>query len=110
MTNDYKEQVKSLLEQKYSRLKKQIEELKELVVPEGLDSAVGRVSRMDAINNRSINEAALRKKSVQAQKIEEALKDIDNPNFGKCYKCGALIQKERIMLMPESKVCVKCAG
>ncbi len=99
-----------MLENKQGRLVKQITELKEMVVPEGLDSAVGRVSRMDAINNRSVNEAALRKKTIQLKSIEEALKDIDNPYFGICIKCGSIIQKERIMLMPESKVCVECAG
>jgi DnaK suppressor protein len=110
MELEYKQQVKGLLENKQRRLVKQIAELKEMVVPEGLDSAVGRVSRMDAINNRSVNEAALRKKTMQLKSIEAALKDIDNPYFGKCIKCGKTIQKERIMLIPESKVCVECAG
>jgi len=110
MELEYKQQVKGLLENKQRRLIKQISELKEMVVPEGLDSAVGRVSRMDAINNRSVTEAALRKKTMQLKSIETALNDIDNSDFGKCKKCGKTIQKERIMLMPESKVCVECAG
>ncbi|MDA3878752.1 MAG: TraR/DksA C4-type zinc finger protein [Prolixibacteraceae bacterium] len=109
MELEYKQQIKELLENKHRRLVKQITELKELVVPEGLDSAVGRVSRMDAINNRSVNEAALRKKAVQLKSIEAALKDIDKLEFGKCKKCGKSIPKERILLMPESKVCVDCA-
>lgn len=110
MELEYKQQVKALLENKQQRLLQQISELKEMVVPEGLDSAVGRVSRMDAINNRSVNEAALRKKTLQLKSIETALNDVDDPGFGECVKCGKTIQKERIMLMPESKVCVECAG
>ena len=110
MDLNYNKQVEELLKNKKSRLEKQIAELKEMVIPEGLDSAVGRVSRMDAINNRSVNESALRKKIVHLKNIEAALKDINNPDFGKCIKCGKIIQKERVMLMPESKVCVDCAG
>ena len=110
MDLNYNKQVEELLKNKKSRLERQIAELKEMVIPEGLDSAVGRVSRMDAINNRSVNEAALRKKIVHLKNIESALKDINNPDFGKCIKCGKMIQKERVMLMPESKVCVDCAG
>ena len=102
--------VKEALEQKRFKLVKAIEELKELVRPEAPDSAIGRVSRMDAINNRSINEAGLRKKKLQLSKIDEALKLVDSPDFGKCIKCGKIIQPARILVMPESKVCVNCAG
>jgi DnaK suppressor protein len=109
MNSEYKEQIRQLLEAKYEKLIKQIAELKDLVIPEALDSAVGRVSRMDAINNRSINEAALRKKSIQLDSIQNALSKIDKPEFGICVRCGKTIPKERILFMPESKVCVDCA-
>lgn len=102
--------IKTALENKFSKLTKDIEDLKELTRPESPDSAIGRVSRMDAINNRSVNEATLRKKKIQYSKIKTALNDINQSDFGICIRCGKTIQKERIMLMPESKVCVNCAG
>lgn len=109
MNNTENQTIKDALLKKQEKLVKVIAELKELIHPEGLDSAVGRVSRMDAINNRSINEAAMRKKKLQLAKIEEALKEVDSPDFGKCIKCGKPIPIQRILLMPESKVCVNCA-
>ena len=39
---------------------KKIEEYKELSKPIAPENAIGRVSRMDAINNKSVVEAALR--------------------------------------------------
>lgn len=102
--------VKNALEKKFEKLSRDIADLKELTKPESPDSAIGRVSRMDAINNRSVNEATLRKKKIQFSKIQIALIEIDKPDFGNCVKCGKPIQKERIMLMPESTVCVNCAG
>lgn len=102
--------VRNALEKKYNKLNKDIAELQELTKPESPDSAIGRVSRMDAINNRSVNEATLRKKKIQLSKIQTALIEIEKPEFGKCIRCGKTIQKERIMLMPESNVCVNCAG
>ena len=101
--------IKDTLKKKQEKLIRNIEELKELVLPEAPDSAIGRVSRMDAINNRSINEAALRKKKLQLSKIETALKEVDLPGFGKCIRCGESIPPARILVMPESKVCVNCA-
>jgi DnaK suppressor protein len=110
MTPNEKIKIREMIESKISRLEKNIAELKELTQPIAPDSAIGRVSRMDAINNRSINEAALRKKKVQLVKLQEALKQIDEPEFGVCIKCKASIQPQRIILMPESRVCVKCAN
>lgn len=110
MNDSNREIVKEKLVLKYHKLKRDIEELKDLTQPEAPDCAVGRVSRMDAINNRSVNEATLRKKKLQLSNIEIALKEIEQENFGQCIKCGKSIQIERIMLMPESKVCIDCAG
>lgn len=110
MSSNDRQSIKEALIKKQQKLLKNIEELKELVKPEAPDSAIGRVSRMDAINNRSINEAALRKKKLQLSKIETALKEFGNPGFGVCIRCGNAIQPARILLMPESKVCVNCAG
>ena len=110
MTINDLQAIKEALRKKQQKLIRNIDELKELVQPEAPDSAIGRVSRMDAINNRSINEAALRKKKLQLSKIETALKEVDHPDFGLCIRCGEAIPPARILLMPESKVCVNCAG
>jgi DnaK suppressor protein len=109
MNNEEIQIVKQTLEQKREKLIDTIEELKELVRPEAPDCAIGRVSRMDAINNRSINESALRKKKLQLANIELALRKVDQPGFGRCIRCGNTIPIARIMLMPESNVCVTCA-
>ena len=109
MEDDFKVQVKELLHKKKAKLEKDISELEESTRAEAPDSAIGRVSRMDSINNRSVNEATLRKKKLQLLKIGEALKTVDTPGFGLCMRCGKHIPVQRILLMPESKVCVECA-
>ena len=57
-------------------LKADIEALKELVRPIAPENAIGRISRMDAINNKSINEAALRKASLRYAALKEALQNL----------------------------------
>lgn len=93
-----------------AKLEKEIISLKDLTQPISPDSAIGRISRMDAINNRSVNEAALRKKKVQLLALKDAVKNIYSDNFGKCITCGQAIPLGRIMIMPESKKCVNCAN
>lgn len=93
-----------------TKTKEKIVELKELTIPLAPDCAIGRVSRMDAINNRSINLLGLRKQKEKLQKLEFALSKIDDDNFGVCANCDNPIQLGRILLMPQSNFCVRCTA
>jgi RNA polymerase-binding transcription factor len=86
-----------------------IAELKEVTKPIAPENAIGRISRMDAINNKSVNEAALRTAENKLIKLTMALEKIDEPNFGNCIRCSQPIPEGRLMIMPESTKCVSCA-
>lgn len=40
--------------------------------------------------------------------LDEAIKRIDDGSYGKCDECGAAISKQRIKVMPQAKLCIKC--
>ncbi len=105
-----KNEIRQLIEKQITTLERKIKNLKELTVAIAPDDAIGRVSRMDAINNRSVNEAALRQSEIKLKKLIEALQQIDDDDFGLCLICKAPIQAGRIILMPESRKCIKCAA
>ena len=109
MNNHEKEQVKTWLLKEKTKLEARIAELKELTAPIAPDCAIGRVSRMDAINNRSINEAALQKSRDKQKKINISLEHIEDENFGNCIHCGEPIPIQRLLIMPGS-LCVRCSG
>jgi len=46
---------------------------------------------------------------VKLEQLKKALEKIDLPEFGICIRCANSIPQGRIMLMPESAVCVACA-
>ena len=96
-----------LLEKEKSEEK--ITVLKELTKPISPENAIGRVSRMDAINNKSINEAALRVSESKLRNINLALERIHDDEFGKCNICGTDIPFGRLLIMPGSSRCVGCA-
>ena len=110
MTNDQKEKLHKIIQSKIDRISRQIEELKDLTKPIEPDCAIGRVSRMDAINNKSVNDDALRKKQNQYKGLNLALEDIDKPDFQDCIVCGFQIPIERVFIMPESRKCTNCAS
>ena len=104
-----KVKVKAYLLKEKAKIAQRISELKELTAPIAPDCAIGRVSRMDAINNRSINEAALQKSRDKQKKINISLEHIDDVDFGNCIHCGDPIPIQRLLIMPGG-LCVKCSG
>jgi len=90
-------------------LKQDIDAFKALTQPIAPDDSIGRLTRMEAINSKSINEAALRKARDKLSRLERALRNIDDPDFGLCRECEEPIPFARLMAMPESGFCVACA-
>ena len=84
-------------------------EYKKLCKPIAPDDAIGRVSRMDAINNKSVLEAALRKAESKLKKLKIVQKEIKTSEFGICLRCKNSIPIQRLIIVPESKKCVNCA-
>lgn len=105
-----KDDLKTEVAKRIKSLEEEIIELKEMTKPIAPDCAIGRVSRMDAINNRSVNIAALEKKEEKFKALIIILEEIDLPKFGKCVVCGNDIQLGRILIVPESKRCMRCAS
>ncbi len=87
----------------------QMGQLKELTKPIVPENSLGRISRMDAINNKSVNEAALRTLEAKIISVERALKRLYESDFGICQKCKCQIPEGRLLLMPGSCFCVNCA-
>lgn len=88
---------------------KEIAQLKELTKPIAPENAIGRISRMDAINNKSVNEASLRSVESKVKNIDSALAKINDPDFGICRRCKKAIPEGRLLLLPGATLCVNCA-
>ena len=86
-----------------------ISNYQQLTKPIPPENAIGRISRMDAINNKTVNEEALRKAQLKLKNLKVALLNINDTDFGVCHKCKNNIPIGRIMLMPQSRFCVHCA-
>ncbi len=76
-----------------------------------LDQAsVGRLSRMDAIQQQAMAQATERQRSVEISRIENALKRLDEDEYGFCVECGEDISIKRLEIDPAATHCIKCAG
>lgn len=71
--------------------------------------SVGRLSRMDAMQQQQMALTADRQRQVHVDRIRRALKQIDDGEFGHCLECGNEIPEGRLDADPAAHLCVACA-
>ena len=103
------ETIKEKLLSEITSTQKKLNEYTELCKPIAPENSIGRISRMDAINNKSVVEAALREAKNKMQQLQIMQKRITEPDFDVCVKCKKEIPFGRLMIRPHSKFCVNCA-
>ena len=101
--------IEQVILEEIEKTKVDIAHYKDLTKPISPENAIGRVSRMDAINNKSVNDAALIKAENKLKGLEVALSRINDHDFGLCRRCDQEIPLGRILLLPHSRLCVRCA-
>lgn len=70
--------------------------------------AVGRLSRMDALQNQAMAQATARRRAVERQRIMAALARVDSGEYGYCTECGDDIAPARLATDPAIPRCVSC--
>jgi DnaK suppressor protein len=72
--------------------------------------SVGRLSRMDAMQQQQMALATDRQRETQIARIRNALDRMDKGEFGICADCGEDILEKRLEADPAAPLCVACAG
>jgi DnaK suppressor protein len=71
--------------------------------------SVGRLSRMDALQQQAMALAGGRRREDQARRIRAALERIADGSYGECVDCAEPIPVARLDLDPTAPRCVSCA-
>ncbi|TCM87563.1 TraR/DksA family transcriptional regulator [Rhodovulum steppense] len=78
--------------------------------PVQLDQAsVGRLSRMDAMQQQSMAAAQEARRQARGRALEAAIRRIESDEFGWCDLCGEFIGEKRLDVDPTLTRCVGCA-
>ncbi len=85
-------------------------DLEEATKPIAPDKSLGRLTRLEAMSDKAVNEAALSQSRAKLNGLELALTKIYDPGFGICVTCQKSIPIERLLLLPEATRCVECAA
>ena len=73
-------------------------------------SRMGRLSRMDAMQAQMMSQESLRRDKLELAAIEQALKRLNNNEFGDCLECDEPISEKRLELNPTATLCIACAN
>ena len=97
------------LERQLAKLEKSMTVTDEALKTVELDQgAVGRLSRMDSLQNQGIAKGLRERESVRLALIQEALRRVDVGTYGVCITCGGGVAAERLFVFPESGTCAQC--
>lgn len=104
------EKFRALLKELKAQTESDIAYSEESTKPVELDQTmIGRVSRMDAMQQQQMALASERRRQRILQKIEHALKRIENEEYGYCIKCDEEINEKRLEFDPTILTCITCA-
>ena len=72
--------------------------------------SVGRLSRMDAMQQQAMARATQTRRDHQGLRIKAALERMDQGEYGYCTDCGEEIALKRLQLDPTVPTCISCAS
>ena len=71
--------------------------------------SVGRLSRMDALQNQAMAKAQAGRRDAERQRLRAALCRMEDGEFGYCGDCDDDIAPDRLRLDPAATRCIQCA-
>jgi len=102
-------QLRDQLVTRQQELAELVENTGESTGPVTLDQqSVGRVSRIDAIQQQQMAIANQQQASDMLKRTELALRRIDEGEYGDCLQCGEPIAYARLQAQPFANLCIDC--
>ena len=87
MDKKEKENLKQIILTTEGDILHEIEELELKTAPIEPDCSLGRLTRLEAMQEKSINESVLRNAKIRLKKISFVLTKIDTEDYGQCSIC-----------------------
>jgi len=111
MNNNNYNKLKLLLQSEYEDLISLSLSTKEARAPVELDQqSVGRLSRMDAMQQQSMDIAREERRQHRLKILKAALDRLDKDDYGYCLACGEDIPYKRLLADPATTRCVECSA
>lgn len=108
LTRDQLDTLRSALEALRDELEGVLAMSSDSARPVDLDQPIGRLSRMDALQQQGMASAHRRRHEVRLRQTLAALRAMRDGEYGDCQRCDEPIGWERLQARPETPICVAC--
>jgi DnaK suppressor protein len=108
LTNEQLEELRAALEALGHELRLQVEQIEEGAKPVDLGEPIGRLSRMEALQQQQMAEANRRAARLRLDMVERARVALQDGIYGVCLLCDEPIAFARLRAKPEVAVCIRC--
>jgi DnaK suppressor protein len=108
LTNDQLEELSRLLVELQRTLEEGARSSAESSKPVELDQPIGRLSRMDALQQQHMAKENRRALDVRRKLVGAALVRLERGEYGLCQVCEEPIGYRRLAARPESPLCMPC--
>lgn len=109
MSAERQKHYRNLLEALAEEVKTFLKKSKDASEAVELDTSIGRLSRMEAMQDQQMALELRRRKKRQLARVNNALRRLDEGAYGLCELCGGSISEERLEAFPDMMTCVNCA-
>ena len=89
-------------------LARALDDSREAVKPVDLDEPIGRISRIDAIQQQKMAQASREGLALRATQVRAALERGAEGAYGTCVSCEENVGYARLKARPETPVCIAC--
>lgn len=103
-------ELRAALEALERELSRTVEQSRDGARVVSLDEPIGRLSRMDAIQQQKMAEASRRQHELRVSQVKVALAAMHTGEYGVCRRCEEPIGLPRLRARPETILCVDCQG
>ena len=108
LTAEELELLRQALTEERTRLEEFLRISKDGAKPVALDEPIGRLSRMDAIQQQQMTKANRSSYERKLRQIHAALDAFEKDEYGLCRSCEESIDYRRLKARPETPFCLEC--
>ena len=108
LTDEQLRELAAVLEKSRRALEAQLKISKEGAKPVGLDNPIGRLSRMDAIQQQQMTKANRASAERRLRQVTASLDAIARGEYGYCRSCEEPVGYRRLKARPETPFCLDC--
>ena len=110
LTPEEIEELRHELSRQLAKLERSMKMTDEAMNPVTLDqTAVGRLSRMDSLQNQSLTRNLQERERAKLALIQAAFLRLEEGTYGVCVACGGEIPFQRLFVFPEGATCSSCS-